>query len=390
MSLVALSEAVYTLIFFLFFFLFIKTKTLRGIFISGILLGISQLVRKNVYPFLIPILVYLYLYPDLPRWRKITFFMIGFFIPIVPEGIRAFFETGSPLFSYGKFTLMSYSAKYPWENVLRGIANPSLFEFLTVEPNQFFFKYLTNLATILEQILSISNSYLLAFFLTEMFYWKDSPEWNRIKKLFLFLFLFQILFISSVNFTTHRFFIPFIPMITLFAAKGFLRTSTHLISTVKVSWRERISLLFLFIFFIFFALPTFHTIFAAYKPSALGFKTPQHGFLLSREEANRLNDFLRRELKEDQIVWTDLPEILEWEGNRLCGWLPTKIEYIYKIHKKIPVDAILLTNVQTPKEMEEEWQYLLLSNESLPLYRNVSLYTGRKFFAKLLMRDDRE
>ncbi len=389
-SLIALSDTVYIPIFFLFFFLFVKAKTLRGIFIAGILLGISQLVRNNIYPFLIPTLVYLYFYPDLPRWKKTTFFMSGIFIPIVLDGIRSFSETRSPLFSYGKFMLMSYSEKYPWENVFRNIVDPSLFEFLTVEPGQFIFKYLTNLVTVMEQVLSVSNLYLSAFFLLEMFYWKDNQDWNRIKTLFLFLFLSQILFISSANFSTTRFFIFFIPMIIIFAAKGFLRVSTPLISAIKASWQQRIYLILFFLFFVFFMLPVLYTTFAPNKSPVLDYKTPQFGFLVEKQEAERLNEFLRHELKGNQVIWTDLPEILEWEGDQLCGWLPTQVKMIYEIHKRIPVDAILLTSARTPYRMEQEWQYLLFNDVSLPQYRTVKVYRGRAVFAKLLIRDEGE
>lgn len=389
-SLIALSDTVYIPIFFLFFFLLVKAKTLRGIFIAGILLGISQLVRNNIYPFLIPTLVYLYFYPDLPRWRKITFLMIGIFIPVILEGIRSFLETGTPFFSYGKFMLMSYSEKYPWINVFRNIANPSLFEFLIDEPGQFISKYLTNLVTIMDQILTVSNLYLLAFFLSEMFYWKDNQDWNRIKTLFLFLFLSQILFISSVNFSTTRFFIFFIPMIIIFAAKGFLRVSTDLISAIKIPWQKRIYSLLLFLFFVFFMLPVLYAIFTPHKSAGLGFKTPQFGFLIQKQEAEKLNEFLRQELKENQVIWTDLPEILEWEGDQLCGWLPTQVKMIYEIHKRIPVDAILLTSARTPYRMEQEWQYLFFKEVSLPRYRTVKVYRGESVFAKLLIRDEGE
>jgi hypothetical protein len=70
--------------------------------------------------------------------------------------------------------------------------------------------------------------------------------------------------------------------------------------------------------------------------------------------------------------------------------LPTRIEYIYEIHKKIPVDAILLTSLRTPTHMEDAWKYLLYSELSLPLYRTVKLYKGEMLFAKLLIRDDKE
>jgi 4-amino-4-deoxy-L-arabinose transferase-like glycosyltransferase len=114
MSLVALSEGVYTLLFFIFFSLFVKANSLKAIFISGILLGISHLIRENIYPFLIPLFVYLYFFPNLTRWKKMTFFVIGILIPLIPNILRSFFDTGSLFFSYGKFTLMAYTAKYPF------------------------------------------------------------------------------------------------------------------------------------------------------------------------------------------------------------------------------------------------------------------------------------
>jgi hypothetical protein len=124
--------------------------------------------------------------------------------------------------------------------------------------------------------------------------------------------------------------------------------------------------------------------------SGLGIKTPQFGFLIQKQEAEKLNEFLKKELKENQVVWTDLHEILAWEGDRLCGWLPTRIKTIYEIHPKIPVDAILLTSVRTPYRMEEEWRYLLYSQLSLPRYRTIKLYQSQTVFAKLLIRDERE
>ena len=389
MSLVALSEGVYTLFFFLFFMVFVKAKSLRDIFVAGILLGVSHLIRENIYPFLIPLFVYLYFFPNLTRWKKMTFFVIGILIPLIPNILRSFFDTGSLFFSYGKFTLMAYTAKYPWLNIYRDIQNPSLLEFLIDQPGQFFLKYVSNLVNTLEQFIPVSNPYLVAFFILEMFHWKISPEWKRIKMLFLFLIVSQVLFIALFTFTS-RFFIPFLPVMIVFASQSFVRVSEDLISCAKPLWRKKVLYLSLILFLIFFITPATYTIFQPGKPEVLGFKTPQFGFLIPTGEAKRLNDFLSSELKENQVVWTDLPEILEWEGDRLCGWLPVKIAYIYEIHKKIPVDAILLTNIRTPSKMEEEWKYLLFSEYSLPRYRTVKLYKSGSVFAKLLIRDEKE
>jgi hypothetical protein len=284
---------------------------------------------------------------------------------------------------------MAFTQKYPWLNIYRDIQNPSLFEFLIGEPSQFILKYLDNLVSAIGQILTVSNPYLLAFFMVEMFYWKIDLEWKRIKILFLFLLISQMLFIPLFTFT-QRFFLPFLPMMIVFAAQGFLRSSEDLLSAVKRDWKKRALSIVVFLFMIFFATSSFYTIFKPYKPPLLDFKNSQFGFLLPKREANRLNEFLRSELKENQVVWTDLPEILEWEGDRLCGWLPTQVKAIYEIHKKIPVDAILLTNLRTPYKMEEEWKYLLFSEHSLPRYRNVKLYQSGAVFAKLLIRDEAE
>jgi hypothetical protein len=242
---------------------------------------------------------------------------------------------------------------------------------------------------ILEQNMLASNPYVLAFFFIELFYWEVSPDWRRVKILFLSLLISQILFISLFT-SYHRYFIPFLPLMAVMASQSFLRLSEDLVSGAKTLWKKRVFFLTIFLFLIFFVIPPIYKTLKPYKPSVLGFKTPQFGFLVPRQDANRLNDFLRRELKGDQVVWTDFPEILEWEGDRLCGWLPTRIEYIYEIHKKIPVDAILLTSLRTPTHMEDAWKYLLYSELSLPLYRTVKLYKGEMLFAKLLIRDDKE
>lgn len=388
-SLVALSEGVYTLCFFLFFISFVRATSFRAIFVSGIVLGISHLIRENIFPFLIPLFVYLYFFPDLTRWKKITFFVVGILIPLIPSFLRSFFDTGSLFFSYGKFTLMAFTTKYPWLNIYRGIENPSLLEFLIDQPGQFLLKYVSNLVNTLEQFISISNPYLLVFFVLEMFHWKISPEWKRIKMFFLFLVILQVLFIALFTFTT-RFFIPFLPVMVVFASQGFVRVSEDLISCAKPFWRKKVLYLSLFLFLMFFITPVTYTIFQPDKPEALGFRTPQLDFLIPTGEAKRLNDFLRSELNENQVVWTDLPEILEWEGDRLCGWVPTRIKMIYEIHPKIPVDAILLTSIRTPARMEEEWKYLFISERSLPRYRTIKLYTSGSVLAKLYIRDDKE
>jgi hypothetical protein len=137
-------------------------------------------------------------------------------------------------------------------------------------------------------------------------------------------------------------------------------------------------------------LPSLYVILKPFKAPELNFKNPQYGSLIPGHEAKMLNDFLKEELGEKKVVWTDLPEILEWEGDRLCGWVPLRIESIYQIHKKIPVDAIFLTNLRTSNKLEGEWQYLFFSNDSLPKYRTVKFYKSKTIFAKLLIRDEKD
>jgi hypothetical protein len=389
MSLVALSEEVYTLVLFLFFILFVKAHSLRTIFIAGFVLGLSHLIRENIYPFLAPLFFYLYFYPPLPRWKKMVLFLIGLFIPILFNLIRSSLATGSPFFSYGKLTLMAYTGKYPWLNIYRDIENPSFLRFLVDDPGQFFQKYIANVVMAMDKLLSVSNPYLLAFAFVEMFNWRVGSSWKRMKILFLSLLMSQILFVSLFTFT-HRFFIPFIPLIILFGAQGFLSLSENLAQEATRFLKEKVYLLISCLFILFFTVPTLYVLLRPDKPAPLNFKAPSFGFLMQREEAEKLDGFLRKELKEDAVVWTDLPEILEWEGDRTCGWLPTRIETIYEIHKKIRVDAILLTSLRTPHHMEEQWRVLLFSEQTLPRYRNVRWYRGKGIVAKLLIRDEKE
>ncbi|MGZ3604291.1 MAG: glycosyltransferase family 39 protein [Thermodesulfobacteriota bacterium] len=388
-SIVALSEAVYTLFFLLFFMVFIKANSLGDIFLAGILLAASHLIRENIYPFLIPLFAFLYFYPDLPRSKKMIFFALGILVPILPNILRSYIDTGSPSFSYGKFVLMAFTEKYPGLSIYRDIQNPSLVDFLREVPGQIFIKYLNNLANTFKEILSNFNPCLLVFFIVEMFYWKVNPAYKRMKILFLSLFASQILFVCLFT-STYRFFIPFLPMMILFASESVWRLSNILAGQVKVHWRRGILLLGRFAFLMFLIVPTAHLIVTSKGPPQLGFKIPQTFYLIPREEARKLIHFLDDELKKDKVVWTDLPEILEWEGNRFCGWLPTRIETIYEIDKKIPVDAILITNFgATVRPSGEGWKELLRSEQSLPHFRNVKRYTRWPIFAKLLVRDEK-
>jgi 4-amino-4-deoxy-L-arabinose transferase-like glycosyltransferase len=389
LSLVALTEILYTFVFLLFFIVLVNAKTSRTLFMAGLLLGLSQLIRKSFYPFLIPLFIYFFFYHREFRWKRMILFALGLLVPILFSLVRSYLATGSPFFSYNHFILMSYSEKYPEMEIWRDIDAPSLLEFLKEEPSRFLFKYLNHFMSVLTRLLSVSNSYLLAFFSVEMFYWKVSSDWKRIKILFLLLLFSQMLFIPLHTFES-RYFIPFLPMMIAFASQGFSRMVGALISEVKTNWRKRVLALMVLLFFVFFITPALYSILRPNGPPLLGSKTLQFGFVMPKEEAFRLNDFLKRELKEDQIVWTDFPEPLEWEGDRLCGWLPLRIKAIYEIHRKIPVDAILLTNVQTPQRMKEEWRYLLFSEHSLPQYRTVKLYQSRMMFAKLLIWDGQE
>jgi 4-amino-4-deoxy-L-arabinose transferase-like glycosyltransferase len=385
----ALSEAVYTPIFFLFFVVMVRARSLREVFLAGLLLGTSHLIRENIYPFLLPLFVYLYSYPDLPRWKKMLLFSTGIMIPIVPNLLRSLWATGSPFFSYGKFVFMTFTEKYPWLDIYRDIQNPSLLQFLIEEGDQFFVKYFNNLMTAFKQIPTITTPFLFAFLFIDMFSWRISPFWKRTKILFLLLLISQIFFVSLITFT-RRYFVPFVPLMILFAMQGFFTISESVLAAIQARRNKRILTLLVSIFIMVLMVPTLSVIFYSNRPSSPGSKNTSFGFLMSREKAESLNLFLKAHLKEDQVIWTDLPEVLEWEGNRLCGWLPTQIKDIYQIHKKIPVDAILLTSLRTPRQMEVEWRNLLKHEQGLPQYRNVKFYRGENLSAKLLIRDGKE
>jgi 4-amino-4-deoxy-L-arabinose transferase-like glycosyltransferase len=388
-SLISLSEMSYTLAFFLFFVVLVKAKNLRDIFFAGVLLGLSQLIRKSVYPFLVPLFIYFVLYHREFRWKKMVTFTFGLLLPILPFLIRSYWVTGSPFFSYNHLVLMSYSHKYPEMSIWRDINAPSLIEFLKNQPGVLLTKYLSHFMILLTNLLSVSNSYVLALGLSEMLYWKMDSDWKRTKVLFLLLFFSQILFVPLNTFQA-RLFIPFLPVLIVFASQACLRVSASLISDVNTGWRKGVTVLLALLACICFIVPVLDWILRPSGYRVFRNKTLQLGFLLPREEAFRLNEFLDRELKRDQIVWTDFPEVLEWEGNRMCGWLPLRTNDIFEIHRKIPVDAILLTTVQTPSRMGQQWRDLLFSEQSLPQYRTMKFYESSIFSAKLLIRDKRE
>lgn len=388
-SLTSFTEMSYTFVFFLFFMVLVKAKNLKDIFFAGVLLGLSQLIRKSFYPFLVPLFIYFVLYHREFRWKKMVTFTFGLLLPILPSLLRSYLVTGSPFFSYNNLVLMSYSEKYPEMSIWRDINAPSMIEFLKNEPGVLLTKYLNHFMNLLTKLLSVSNSYVLALFLTEMLYWKVDPDWKRTKVLFLLLLFSQILFVP-LNMFDARYFIPFLSVMIVFASQACLRISASLISEVKLGWRNAVTALLILLSCVFFVTPVLDLILRPNANLVSNNKTLQFGFLMSKEEAFRLNEFLDRELKKDQIVWTDFPEVLEWEGNRMCGWLPLRPNDVFEIHRKIPVDAILLTTFRTSSRMRQEWRNLLFSEQTLPRYRTMKIYKSRIIYAKLLIRDERD
>lgn len=389
MSLVALSEAVFTPLFFLAFLAVVEAKSLKAVFLAGLLAGASHLIRQNIYPFLLPLLIYLYFYPELPRWKKILFFCAGLMVPVVPDLFRSMRATGSPFFSYGKLGLMAFTEKYPWLDIYRTLQNPSLLRFLAEDGDQFLAKYAGNLMTAFRELPAVSNPFVFAFFLISLFVWRIDPFWKRAKALFLLLFVSQIFFVSLLTFSA-RYLVPFLPLVILFAVEGFFTSAGSVLALLQSRWRSGILALLVPVFVIVSVAPTLSAFINANRTSALQAKNAPFGFLIRREDAESLSHFLNAQVKEEQVIWTDLPEVLEWEGNRLCGWLPRQVGDLYQIDKRIPVDAILLTSLRTPRQMEVEWVNLFSHEQGLPGYRNVKFFRGKNLSAKLLIRDQRE
>ena len=284
---------------------------------------------------------------------------------------------------------MAFTEKYPWLDIYRTIQNPSLLRFLTEEGDQFFAKYIGNLMTAFKEIPVVSSPFLFAFFFISLFSWRIDPFWKRAKMLFLFLLVAQIFFVSLLTFTA-RYLVPFLPLMILFAVEGFFTFAESVLALLQTRWSNGILVLLIPVFVIASIAPALFALIDSNRTSSLQPKNAPFGFLIGREDAESLNHFLNAQVKEDQVIWTDLPEVLEWEGNRSCGWLPRQVGDLYQIDKRIPVDAILLTSLRTPKQMEAEWVNLFSHEQGLPRYQNVKFFNGKNLSAKLLIRDRRE
>jgi len=106
----------------------------------------------------------------------------------------------------------------------------------------------------------------------------------------------QVLFIALFTFTT-RFFIPFLPVMVVFASQGFVRVSEDLISCAKPLWRKKVLYLSLLLFLLFFLTPATYTIFQPDKPEALGFRTPPLDFFNTHRRSEEVKRFFEERVK---------------------------------------------------------------------------------------------
>ena len=74
-----------------------------------------------------------------------------------------------------------------------------------------------------------------------MFFWRINPFWKKAKILFLLLFVSQIFFVSLITFT-HRYFVPFVPLMVLFAVQGFFTIADGALARIQASGIRECSL----------------------------------------------------------------------------------------------------------------------------------------------------
>jgi 4-amino-4-deoxy-L-arabinose transferase-like glycosyltransferase len=315
LSITCSADMMYTFSIILILYIAIKFKD--RIFLLGILLGISYLIRNNTLIFIPVWIIYISEFSIRRTYiniKNIGIFLSGFFIGISPYFIRNLIIIGNPFFTLYKYSILTYTKSFHFFDVWRIINPPSPFKLLISNPSELLGKSIFNICRIIFQI-SPANIFILLIVLGGILIPVYSKKISNIKMLILGMILIELIIIIPLFLFEMRFIQFLIPELLLF--------SSYLILKKRVLIPVIIGLLF-------YISPFYLPIFKGIE------KSPNPYIEFGR--------FVRENTEESDVIASDLSWAISWYGDRKTVWYPLNYNVIKRIDKKLRIDSIVVTS----------------------------------------------
>jgi hypothetical protein len=356
MSIIGMSDIVFASLFMFFLFFYLKKQKL--IFWHGVIIGVLYLLRTNTLFLVIPWLFIEFKPKEfLKRWRDLLKFSIGAFIIICSYLIRNYIETGNPIFSLHKYSLMLETNMYPRFAVWVQIKDLSSIQFLINHPDEIFYKVKSFISLLYNDFARVFNPVVMVILLlTLVVPINTDDKTKRIRRLILWVVVLQTFIILAYGHEV-RFYLYLFPVIFIFLGV----VARELLRSVDV--RERLLSAILITMSVIMIYPS-----VSYWKSDKGINIYEH-----------FGKRLKMLTMPNDIIASDIAWEISWYSDRKTVWLPYDIDTLNKISGSIPIDYVFVSmDIMQPHAFYKDkiWQrsFLYAGTFNLPGFKLVKVF----------------
>jgi len=333
-SISGLTEPIFIFLLLFAFYVLSESSGPKQFFFAGAVLGLARLVKIHAVFFLIPFLLYAWLFEKKSGLRNTLSMLAGFVVLSVPEIIRGYVIFGDPIFS--GYSMGIYHFKYSSDQLAGSLTAGSLPNWWqTIFGNlpSFVKHYLSNLDRHYHLFVLSLKPFLMAFFIAGVLRWYADRKLNLLKTT-LFLSIGIELLALSVSTQPERYFHYFIPFMLIFSLEFMvdlffrIQFKSGLIRAAAAGG--------MVVFLCYSFVLNFHMVL-----QADGLGSRKTGFDLARQ-------ILRKHTRPGDIILSDFSE-LSWPADRKMITLPLGFDGLKQVESRVEISAIMLTNTRQGK-----------------------------------------
>jgi len=288
-------------------------------------------------------------------------FSIGIFIVIAPYLIRNYIETGNPLFSLHKYSLMLETRAYPGWTFWTQIKDMSAIQFLINHPDEIFYKVKSFIPLLYDDFVMVFHpAVIVILLLTLVFPINTNSKVKKIRRFILWVVILQTVIILAYGHEV-RFYLYLFPVIFIL----FGIVIRELLKSIDLRGRLLSAILVIMSVVMIY---------------------PSISYWKSNKQVNIYAYFgekLKMITMSKDIIASDIAWEINWYSDRKTVWLPYDIDTLNKISSSLPIDYIFLSvNLLQPFASYKDniWQRLFLyaGNFNLRGFKLVSVFYYEK------------
>jgi hypothetical protein len=369
-----LSEMPYTAVWIAALMLLWQMREQPRPFILGVVLGVAHFIRPVILP-LIPIwLVAGALMVPGRRRRTIVMMMAGFLPWIAMIALHRYIATGDPMADVGPSRLLTYLTPELTPYRLRQYVDvPSPLAYVSEHPRALIEKIFKFGPAMAQRAFMVAGFFIGMLFLIHLM----SPAKRAGEKIFrISLALSLVLLIGLVTITvpSQRYFFPFLPLYIIMGL-----TELYLLMRAR-GWPELRTVGICAITVVLFASHTMSGWWNTWREE----KSNRSNF--TEREWVDFGGHLRKVLPHRAVVASDAAPWLAWYADRPSVLLPATPAQLDPLHKRLVIDAVVLTNeglLSLPGN--EEWQSMFLGQEAREEWTRADSVSFGKLKALILL-----